>query len=118
MSTNRVDRNEWPYTTPGGHVYSTPDTFNELRDQLDDVGQAAIECWDAQYHPPEPRWEHVAIAAAEVRRLNAAVGRRDKTIAEMRKILAMPDAAAIPLYGEIALFVAFAVLGYFIGASR
>ena len=64
-------QNAWPKTTPSGHTYDAPTTYKELRHQCANAAQAASEGWDDAECPPEPTWEMVGLATAEVERLTA-----------------------------------------------
>ncbi|QWS68198.1 hypothetical protein SEA_VANLEE_81 [Gordonia phage VanLee] len=63
---------EWPKTTPAGHVYTAPTTYEELCSRHTDAAQAAVECWSPEECPPEPTWEMVGLAHREVERVRAA----------------------------------------------
>lgn len=64
-------RRTWPYTTPSGHVYAVPDTYEALRERHTDAAQAEIESWDAAERPPEPTWELLGVAHERVAALLA-----------------------------------------------
>lgn len=62
-------RRMWPKTTPTGHTYVEPRTYEGLCHEHDNAAQAAVECWEVDECPPEPTWEMVGIAHREVERL-------------------------------------------------
>lgn len=59
------------YTTPQGHTYHEPRTFEQLRERSIDYAQAYIECWPEVERPPAPTWRQVGLAIDEVTRLRA-----------------------------------------------
>ncbi len=65
----------WPKTTPTGHTYARPKTYDELRGLHNDVALAFVEHWDNVECPPEPIWEMVGLAHREIDRLQAALDR-------------------------------------------
>lgn len=73
MSNERIAPSIWPKITPSGHVYKAPITYAELCERHVDAAQAAVEGWDLDEHPPEPTWEMVGLAHAEIRALRAVV---------------------------------------------
>lgn len=64
-------QNTWPKHTPSGHTYDAPTTYKKLLQQCANAAQAASEGWDDAECPPEPTWEMVGLATAEVDRLTA-----------------------------------------------
>jgi hypothetical protein len=69
----------WPKTTPTGHTYVAPTTYDELRERHTDAAQAFVEWWSPSECPPEPTWEMVGLAHKEV----------DTARATIRKLLDM-----------------------------
>lgn len=65
----------WPYTTPTGHVYAGPTTYEELKARHLDAALAEIEHWDADECPPDPTWEMIGLAHEEIERLVKARAR-------------------------------------------
>lgn len=63
----------WPYTTPSGHTYNVPTTYEELSHLAvaDLLGQ--FEHWDKAERPPDPTWDMLDLAHREIRLLREAV---------------------------------------------
>ena len=77
-------RHQWPKTTPSGHTYVEPRTYEALRHEHGNAAQAAIESWEADEHPPEPTWEMVGIAHREVERIRCERDEARKALEDER----------------------------------
>lgn len=76
------DTKKWPKTTPTGHTYVEPRTYEALCHEHDNAAQAAIESWEEDECPPEPTWEMVGIAHREVERLQRELRGLKRTVYE------------------------------------
>lgn len=77
---------KWPKTTPSGHVYVAPTTYDELCSRHTDAAQASVECWVDAECPPEPTWEMVGLAHREVERLTAERDEARATVDRVREL--------------------------------
>lgn len=71
---------DWPKTTPSGHTYEIPTTYEQLKARHVDAAQALIEGWDADECPPEPTWEMVGLAHGRIAELEAALAAAQELI--------------------------------------
>lgn len=75
MTDWTVRRCEWPYTTPSGHTYEVPRTYEDLCRRSGDFVQGWIEHWDEPEMPPHPTWDILGLAQQENERLRNALER-------------------------------------------
>ncbi|MDJ0403928.1 hypothetical protein QNA23_10585 [Rhodococcus erythropolis] len=66
-------RHEWPKTTPTGHTYERPTTYDELNGITADMAQGEIEGWEKTELPPEPTWPMVTLAQREIYRQSVRI---------------------------------------------
>ena len=80
-------RHEWPKTTPTGHTYERPTTYDELNGITADMAQGEIEGWEKTELPPEPTWPMVTLAQREIYRQSVRIAELEATIARVQKAL-------------------------------
>ena len=95
-------RHEWPKTTPTGHTYERPTTYDELNGITADMAQGEIEGWEKTELPPEPTWPMVTLAQREIYRQSVRIAELEATIARVR--------GEVSAYSEIIPAVALADL--------
>ncbi|MDJ0489129.1 hypothetical protein QNA24_22385 [Rhodococcus qingshengii] len=79
-------RHEWPKTTPTGHTYERPTTYDELNGITADMAQGEIEGWEKTELPPEPTWPMVTLAQREIYRQSVRITELEATIARVRAV--------------------------------
>lgn len=86
-----TDQTQWPYTTPSGHTYVEPTTYESLRGRVNDYAQAIIETWADDERPPTTvTWEMLGIALRDRDRL------REEQIGLAIDILTIAHVAGMP----------------------
>lgn len=89
-----MTRHEWPYTTPSGHTYNEPATYEGVANRALDVALSVQEHWDPAELPPAPTWGMVNVALREAESLRTQLGLlppSHRRITEAITTLRLPD---------------------------
>lgn len=90
QSRRRTMYGDWPHTTPSGHEYPHPTTFEQVAVFFRDRQLADIESWADDECPPEPTWHMVGYAIGEANRLRDLLAATEKKIDDALDLQPMP----------------------------